>query len=60
MNTPPPEGWGTDWVGNPTFTVHGPSFDVRPPELEGHRCHWIARHGPAYTTWTYRPIETED
>jgi hypothetical protein len=53
----PPEGWVENRRGDVTYTVHGPSWDVKPPERDGYRCSFIARHGVDYTTWTYRPIK---
>ena len=55
--TIPATGWATNRDGNLTYTVHGPSFLITPPEHDGWYCRFIARHGIDYTTWTYRPIE---
>jgi hypothetical protein len=55
MNVPA-AGWGVNYDGNPTYTVHGPSFFVRPPQVTGFYAHWISRFGVEYTTWSYRPV----
>lgn len=57
----PAEGWsGPDERGYMEYTMHGPSFFVDPPVLDGFEAYWIGVHGESWTRWVYRPVPAKD